>query len=330
MRLFPVLACCCALSFAGCGSASTAATSEDATVDAAQDAATTDATANPDAAGTDATSLPAPHTDTLGGARPVDVTVPETWTPAQKWPLVLVLHGYGASGNVQSAFLGIAARATQYGYVTLAPDGTRDDGGSLFWNATPACCDFGNVAVDDVAYLTGLIDEAIAKLAVDPKRVYVVGHSNGGFMAYRLACEKSDKIAAVAVIAGATNPDKTVCASPKPVSVLHIHGTADDTIKYDGGTIDIKGFGGAKYPSAQESIGQWLERDGCGVYPTSAGKGDFDSVAKGEETDKLVYPNCPTGVAVEHWQMTGSGHIPAFTDDFREALPTWLMARARP
>ncbi len=311
-----------ALAVSACGTNAT--TTADAT--ASDDAAlASDVTSTDAAAGTDAVSLPAPHTDTLGGARPVTVTVPDAWTPEKKWPLVLVLHGYGASGAVQSAFLGVEARATQFGYVTLAPDGTRDPTGNLFWNATPACCDFGHVDIDDVAYLTGLIDDAIAKLAVDPARVYVVGHSNGGFMAYRLACEKSAKINAIAVIAGATDMDPKACINPKPVNLLHIHGTSDATIAYNGGTIE-----GGQFPSAQESIGQWLTRDACDVTPTSAGQSDFDMVVDGAETTRLQYPNCPNGLAVEHWKMVGSGHIPAFTDEFRDALAAWMVARVRP
>ena len=311
-----------------CGGNTTATADAQAVNDATADAmvgAQSAADAADSAAGTDAMALPAPHTDTLGGARPVTTVVPDGWTPTQKWPLILVLHGYGASGEAQTALLGIEARATQYGFVTLAPDGTRDPSGSLFWNATPACCDFGNVVVDDVAYLTGLIDDAIAQLAVDPARVYVVGHSNGGFMAYRLACEKSAKINAVAVIAGAVNPDATVCGTPKPVNVLHIHGTADATIAYNGGTIE-----GAAFPGALESIGQWLTRDGCDVTPTTAGVNDFDSMVAGQETTRLQYPNCPNGIHVEHWKMVGSGHIPAFTDEFRDALATWLVGQQRP
>jgi polyhydroxybutyrate depolymerase len=311
------------VTLAACGAKTAATDDTQAAADVEEGALANDAADV--AAGTDAVSLPALHAESLGGARPVDVTVPDDWTPQKKWPLVLVLHGYGASGLAQSAYLGVQARATQYGYVTLAPDGTRDPKDNLFWNATPACCDFGHVDVDDVAYLTGLIDEAIAKLSVDPARVYVVGHSNGGFMAYRLACEKSDKINAIAVIAGATNPDVSACKGPKPVNVLDIHGTKDDTIAYDGGSIE-----GSLYPGAQENIGQWLARDSCDVTPTSIGSGDFDGVVAGNETDRLSYGHCTGSIAVEHWKMVGSGHIPAFTDDFREALATWLTTRTRP
>ena len=308
------------------GSTSTPATTtdEDATTDVAADVQTSDLAQASDVAD-DAATLPAPHTDTLGGARPVPVTVPDNWTPTKKWPLILVLHGYGASGAIQSGFLGVEARATQYGYVTLAPDGTLDPSGQLFWNATPACCDFGHVDVDDVAYLSGLIDEAVAQLAVDPARVYIVGHSNGGFMAYRLACEKSDKVNAIAVIAGAINPDPAACAGAKPVNVLHIHGTGDKTIGYDGGSIQ-----GGAFPSAAVSIGDWVARDACDVTPTTAGTADYDMVIAGEETTRLQYPGCANGLAVEHWKMAGSGHIPGFTDAFREALPTWFLARTRP
>ena len=75
---------------------------------------------------------------------------------------------------------------------------------------------------------------------------------------------------------------------------------------------------------------EWLDRDGCSGSATSAGKADYDLNVPGAETNRLQYLNCPSGIAVEHWQMTGSGHIPGFTDDFREALPTWLLARTRP
>jgi polyhydroxybutyrate depolymerase len=322
------LAVVAALSLA-CGSGTTADSADTgATADSTIDAQTgDDSLTGPDVDvnSEDTAALPAPHTDTLGGARPVEVTVPDQWTPTKKWPLVLVLHGYGASGGLQSFYLGITGRASQLGYVTLAPDGTRDPSGSLFWNATPACCNFGKVNVDDVGYLTGLIDEAIAQLAVDPERVYLVGHSNGGFMAYRLACEHSDKIAAVAVIAGATHPDPGVCKSPKPVNVLHIHGTADDVIQYEGGSIQ-----GGQFPSAEQSILQWVERNGCSTTPTSSGMVDFDGAVAGDETDRLSYPNCTGSIVVDHWLMQGSAHIPGFSEPFRDALATWLLQRTRP
>ena len=329
MKIFAVVGAFLLVSACGGTPASTGAadaTADVAAADVSGEVAGTDATQAETQGETqgDTTTLPAVATDTVGGARPAAVAVPDAWTPDKKWPLILVLHGYSASGLVQSAFLGIAARTNDFGYVAIAPDGTLDSSGNLFWNATAACCDFGHIGVDDVTYLTGLIDEAIAKLAVDPKRVYVVGHSNGGFMAYRLACEKSDKIAAIAVIAGAVDPDFNACVAPKPVSVLHIHGTKDTSVLYGG-----EGSGKTGYPSAEGSIGQWTKRDGCGGTTSELGTSDFDAVVDGSETTRISYGGCPSGVVVEQWKMVNSGHIPGFTDEFRDALAGWLTARGK-
>ena len=106
----------------------------------------------------------------------------------------------------------LTAAASSAGFLMIAPAGTADSSGSHFWNATDACCNFENSQVDDVAYLDGLITEISAAYNVDPKRIYVVGHSNGGFMAYRMACAKADRIAAVVSVAGATFATPASCA----------------------------------------------------------------------------------------------------------------------
>ena len=306
------------------GDAATAAPGLDAVVDAASSDGSASDAGEQDGAdvGVDVAAVP---TATVGGARPVAVTAPPDWTPAKKWPLILVLHGYSANGAVQSAYLGITDRAAALGYVTLAPDGTLNSGGKLFWNATAACCDFEKTGVDDVAYLSGLIDESIAKLAVDPQRVYVVGHSNGGFMAYRLACEVSSRIAAIAVIAGATHIDPGVCKAPQPVSVLHIHGTADGTIAYAGGST-----GGAAYPGASASVGQWLDRDACGKEAAVDASADYDTTVKGAETERTFWSGCSGGTHVALWRMVGSPHIPVFSDTFRDDVAAWLLAQNQP
>ncbi len=129
---------------------------------------------------------------------------------------------------------GRAARPRAEAFVAH-PDGTPDRADRRFWSATDACCDFGGANVDDVAYLTAVIDDVAARYAIDPKRVWVAGISNGGFMAHRLACERADKIAAIVSFAGATWADPARCAPTAPVSVLEVHGAADPVVRYEGG-----------------------------------------------------------------------------------------------
>jgi polyhydroxybutyrate depolymerase len=92
--------------------------------------------------------------------------------------------------------------------------------GARFWNATDACCDVDASGVDDSSYLAGLINEIGSHVAVDPRRVFVVGHSNGAFMSYRMACDHADTIAAIVSLAGAPPADPAACRPTEPVAIL--------------------------------------------------------------------------------------------------------------
>ena len=155
-----------------------------------------------------------------------------------------------------------------------------DSDGNRFWNATDACCNFDRAAVDDVAYLTDVIAEIQAELAIDPKRIALVGHSNGGFMSYRMACEQADLVSAIVSLAGATFADPADCAPSEPVSVVQIHGTADDVILYEGGGPFTDATG--PYPGAETTAEIWATYDGCGETssPLSA-KVDVDVRPRG-------------------------------------------------
>ena len=142
--------------------------------------------------------------------------------------------------------------------LTVAPDGTKNANGKQFWNATDACCNGPGAQVDDSGYLDAVIKEVEANYNVDPKRVFIVGHSNGGFMAYRMACDHADTIAAVVSLEAATYADPRKCSPSVPVATLEIHGTADDTINYDGGKIL-----GHRYPGAVATTKMWAKYDGC-------------------------------------------------------------------
>src|SRR5690606_19654583 len=108
------------------------------------------------------------------------------YDPAAKAPLVVLLHGYGSSAVQQERYFNLTPESDRRGFLYAIPDGTTDRDGKRFWNATEACCDFYDSGVDDAAYLDRLLDTVTSAYSVDAARVYLVGHSNGGFMAYRM------------------------------------------------------------------------------------------------------------------------------------------------
>lgn len=256
---------------------------------------------------------------TIGPAeRPARLVAPTSVTaPA---PLLVLLHGYMATAAVEDGYLGVTRAAASRGLYVLLPDGTVDASGKRFWNA-PGCCDFGATGVDDVAYLTDLVHEAIATRPIDPSRVYFFGHSNGGFMSYQLACRASEEIAAIAVLAGSDVPGETDCVPTRPLSVLHLHGTADSTIPYAGGNVGLGPF-----PGAVALATRWSARAGCDPTPTDD-MIDIERTLVGAETTRSTYTGCDTGLDVRLLTITGGSHIPSFANDaIGTEVLDWLLA----
>src|ERR1700722_8162135 len=169
--------------------------------------------------------------------RPYGLHEPAGWNRSNPAPLVVVFHGYGDTGSGIVRGFGLAAMSDADGFVLAYPDGTLDSQGRRFWNANNACCDFEGRGIDDVAYASWLIDDVERKLPIDRKRVYVAGHSNGGFLALRLACDLAPRIAAAVSVAGAAWKDDTRCRLEAPVSVLQVQGDADPLIHFGGGLV---------------------------------------------------------------------------------------------
>ncbi|MBL0217507.1 MAG: hypothetical protein IPQ07_26990 [Myxococcales bacterium] len=263
-----------------------------------------------------------PRPTTFGGDRPAELKAPAMLTEGKQYPLVVVLHGYGVTGFTQSAYFGTAMLPAMDQALVIAPDGTTDDSGKQFWNADPACCDFGHKNPDDVAYIGGLIDDILDSWPVDPKAVFVVGHSNGGFMSYRMACERADVIAAIAPLAGLAASDAATCTPVQPVNVLHMHGTADDTVPY--GPLTAIGTVGAL-----GSVTQWAQHNGCGTSRTPNGDLDLETNLAGAETHRSTTSGCPAQGAVELWAIEGAGHIPVFGSAFVPALMQWFTDHRR-
>lgn len=288
---------------------------------AAADAGDAGAT-SPDAAQSDAEMLGEPPAFLAEGTdRQTPVFVPSDYDPSGSYPLVVLLHGYTSTGLVQESYFNLTSMQEEYDFVFLRPDGTRDAVGNQFWNATEFCCDFNGTMVDDEGYLVDLLEEAGEKLAIDPSRVYFVGHSNGGFMSYRMACNHGDKIAAIVSLAGANFTDPQRCDSDTPVAVAQAHGTADTTIQYGGNS---------QYPGSAESLEPWRVRNGCGETLEATGETlDLDSVAPGEETSVESFGECSSGFAVERWTMDASGHIPGLRETWPTAVLDFLYRHSR-
>ena len=265
----------------------------------------------------------------FGGDRPVSVRVPDGYDPKKPAPLLLMLHGYGAAGLVFDVYLNMASIADAHGFFYVAPDGTVDKGGSHFWNATDACCNFDGSTVDDVAYLTALVKEIEGAYSIDPKRIYVLGHSNGGFMAHRLACEHAETFAAIVSFAGAVWADPGKCTPSAKVSVLQIHGTADKEVLYAG-----TATGGSKlgvYPGAEDTVAIWAKKNGCTDPLVDTGTTlHVDADFKTKETSVLRHDGCAQGSAAELWRVGGAPHIFAFAKEGLESTWTWLDAHPKP
>ncbi|MFQ5423530.1 MAG: PHB depolymerase family esterase [Phycisphaerae bacterium] len=262
------------------------------------------------------------------GRGPVTVHVPPTYDPATPAPLVMLLHGYSASGAVQEGYMQFTPLADEFGFLYLFPDGTVDCLGNRFWNATDACCNFCGSTVDDSGYLLALIDEVKMRFNVDPGRVYLVGHSNGGFMAYRTACDHADTIAAIASLAGATFLNPAACSPAAPVHVLQIHGTADTVIAYGGGCLPVSGC----FPGAVATVEQWASFDGCApTADPSAPPLDLDAGLTGNETVVTRYASgCAPGGSAELWTIVGGAHTPNLSANFSRLVVEFLLAHPKP
>lgn len=256
------------------------------------------------------------------GRGPVEVRLPDRWDGSTPAPLLLLLHGYGSSARLQEAYMRLGPVARKRGLLYAVPDGTRDPSFARFWNATDACCDLYGSGVDDSAYLRELIDAIAAQCPVDPFRIYLLGHSNGGFMAYRMACDHAERIAGIASLAGATWADPAACAPAEPVHVLQLHGTEDGSIDYEGGAIR-----GVRYPGARQTAATWAAYAGCGAEPEALpGRLNLDRLTPGRETSRESWAaGCDAGGSAELWTLAGSPHIPALRRAFRRGVIGYLL-----
>jgi polyhydroxybutyrate depolymerase len=254
---------------------------------------------------------------TVGGDRPVTVQLPAKLTkPA---PLLLLMHSASSSGERQEKNTKLAAAAKKAGMIFLAPDGTVGLDGRRVWNAAKACCQKPGIEVDDITYLNALIDEIALLVPVDQNRIYMVGHSNGGFMSLAFACS-TGRIAGVVSLAGALDADAQ-CNSAKPFSFLHIHGTEDATIKFGGGVHNFH-----PYTGAEETLSRIANVNQCAApafTPAAVKKMDFDRLIPGQETIVQSGFGCKAPTVL--WRISGGVHSPKLPTNYAEQVVAFLL-----
>lgn len=297
-----------------------AATGDTATGDTAEDATAEDATALPAPAVASAgcaMPAPAPGVETLfltsGGVERSYRRFVPTASGNEPAPLVLNFHGFTSNADQQADLSAFEALGEREGIIVVHPQGSvLPDLGVTYWNIG-----LGEVvdpdAVDDVAFVRDLLDTLEAELCVDTSRIYSTGLSNGGYFSGLLACELSDRIAAVGGVAAIFHPDG--CAPGRPVAVLELHGTADQVVPFEGGSSLLAGAGGLLDLAEPSTVAlvesffsmsmpvqmaEWAATAGC-----DATEPPLEPVAPSVEVRRFTGCDAP----VEHYVVDGGGHV---------------------
>jgi len=213
------------------------------------------------------------------GERSFRVHVPASYDPRIPTPVVLNFHGLTSNGFQQEFFSGMIGKSNEAGFIAVHPEGIGNS-----WNAGVGCCGSAlSMNIDDVGFTGAMLDELEAQLCVNTQRVYATGMSNGGYMSHRIGCQLSNRIAAIAPVAGVNAVSG--CAPSRPVPVMHFHGTGDTTVSYDWVAGTMSG---------------WVTRNGC----------DATSEVTFENGDSVceTWSGCDGGVDVVLCSVDGGGH----------------------
>ena len=211
---------------------------------------------------------PGDHTLSLavgGLQRSAIVHVPPQYDRTVAMPVVLAFHGGGANADTMVRFSGLNDKADEAGFIAVYPNGTGRLQRMLTFNGGNCCGQAAANGVDDVEFTRRLLDDVAGACSIDSKRVFATGMSNGGIMAYRLASELSERIAAIAPVGGPMGTKG--CRPGRPVSVIHFHGTDDAFAPFQGGR--GRGLSGTSFFSVDHSIAAWVEADGCDPNPVT-------------------------------------------------------------
>jgi polyhydroxybutyrate depolymerase len=230
------------------------------------------------------------------------VHTPPTYDRTKATLVVLNFHGGGGNIKTQRNFSQMDITADRAGFIAVYPQGTGPQRRlrlrkGFTWNAGTCCGWAQEHNIDDVGFVSALLDEVERLFNVDPKRVYATGYSNGAIMCYRLACELSDRIAAIAPVSGTMA--MTECRPSRPVSIIHFHGTQDKFLPFAGGR-GPQSMPGQYFKSVDESLSFWLN------FLRIKSK-SLKKRRKGDAID-IDYGTGRDGAEVVLWKIEGGGH----------------------
>jgi len=249
---------------------------------------------------------PGNHKKTIevdGRYRKYLIHVPPQAKPGDKLPMVLAFHGAGGSGKFMQTLSELNKSADKNGFIVVYPSGTGVFKKLLTWNSGNCCAYAKRRKVDDIKFVRAMLEEMKKFLEYDDKRVYATGISNGGMMTYRVGCELSDKIAAIAPVAGTIGIDS--CNPSRPLPVAHFHGTADNTVMWDGG-VGPNSITKVSFKSVDYTMDTMRKVNGCNdtsVQETMPNRdGDKTSVTK------QTWSDCKAGTEVILYKIEKGGH----------------------
>ena len=222
-------------------------------------------------------------------------------------PVVVALHGAFSTARGFERESGFSALADRESFIVVYPQGIGL--GDLFrhWNSGHCCGKARKKNIDDVGFVLATVDDVAKRNPVARARLYLVGFSNGGMLAYRIAAEHPEIVAAVAVASGtiggvpaANEPEWSVPRPKQPVPVLALHGRADTHVPYDGGRA-AQSRGKSSAISVSRSIGMWVDADGCDPEPQVESMG-------GARVERQTWFDCRDGAEVVLYSIKGWGH----------------------
>jgi polyhydroxybutyrate depolymerase len=258
-----------------------------------------------------------------GLTREYRLYVPAGYNGATPVPLVFNLHGFGSNNLEQQLYSNFMPIADTAGFLIALPNGTLDNSGLRFWNTLGS-----GSQVDDVGFISDLLDTIRAAYNVDVNRVYSTGMSNGGFMSYELACQLAGRITAVASVTGSmTEARLSSCEPDRPVPVMEIHGTADPIVPYSGSAFNNI----VPIPSL---VAAWVDLNDCSPDPVVTPVPNTAS-ADGSTATRFLYPGGSQGSTVEHFRVEDGGHtwpgasfiVGVTNQDFSASREIWRFFR---